>query len=179
MLWVPNLLSPRGVFQGVVVKSHYGGKRMRNKDWNYGYGGMFYECPPFLMSRWRITSCAGRIQSESHNSLSLFNRGIAVMLSPLICIEYAYFKKDAHQDGQMEDVAFISSRGRAHIQSLNSESDREFETNYCPNQNRQTGQRLCIWELLSWDCVCCKENKKKLWRIHWTITASPTNTTEQ
>ena len=26
------------------------------------------------------------------------------MLSPLICIEYADFKKDAHQDGQMEDV---------------------------------------------------------------------------
>lgn len=57
------------------------------------------------------------------------------MLSPLICIEYADFKKDAHQDGQMEDVAFISSRGRAHIQSLNSESDREFKANDCSHQN--------------------------------------------
>lgn len=71
--------------------------------------------PPFLMSRWRITSCAGRIQSESHNSLSLFNRGDSSDVIPFKFLKYADFKKSTHTNGQMEDVTLISSRGRTYI----------------------------------------------------------------
>lgn len=60
MLWVPNLLSPRGVFQGVVVKSHYGGKRMRTRKLQNLIWGTLLECPSFyikfLMHQCRVTS---------------------------------------------------------------------------------------------------------------------------